>query len=123
MKIVLVEGDFMESEGCQKIGDALQIKRADTRSDGYRGTNLEPLRSGACLVFVFNETEIGPVQTLFPNAKVVASGSLHLEKFFFPELTQVQARNHLGIKQNETMILAPGRQGFSPQHSSFRSDD
>lgn len=76
--------------------------------NGYRGSNLAPLRSDTGLVFVFNESEVGPTQTLFPKAKVVVTGSLHWENFFFPALSREEARTKLGVAKDELVILVPG---------------
>jgi hypothetical protein len=75
---------------------------------GFQAENLAPLRTSARLVFVFNHDEVAKAQDLFPNAEVVASGSMHWEKFFSPDLTRKEARLALKIGEDQFVILVPG---------------
>ena len=76
--------------------------------DHYFAENLEPLREGAELLFVFSEEEVLGARKLFPKAKVVVSGSPSWEKFFFPEITREEARKQLVAREGETLVLITG---------------
>ncbi|TAL49262.1 hypothetical protein EPN83_01855 [Patescibacteria group bacterium] len=73
----------------------------------YRAPWMSFARSWARVVFVQTEPECSGAQPIFPNARVVASGSPIYEKAFFPPKSRSEIRAGLGLEEEDRMIFVP----------------
>lgn len=73
----------------------------------YRSPWTDLMREKAQLVFVQTEPECSETRLVFPNAIIVASGSPIYERIFFAARSRSEAREKLGLHEEDRMILIP----------------
>lgn len=66
----------------------------------------------ASFFFAINQKEADAARSVFRNAECIATGNPLWEGFAFPKLSRAEARNILGIAENDFLVFSPG--GKSP---------
>lgn len=71
----------------------------------YNRIGFEDLSKDASLLFVLNQDDAQKAEAVFPKAKIIASGNPTHEEQAFPLMSYKEARNVIGVRDDEKMIL------------------